>query len=111
MLAEEDLDGFAILKPHDCVLPVTDVVSKTYVEHRVAQVVAVKEEPKCIYNAVGLWRDDKNDRRITSSAMVARERRAKERPLAQFRSDLCCLFIQLVLYAAVQLFWVIQRLI
>jgi len=36
VLAEEDLDWQSILKTHDCVLPVPNVVSEAHVEDSVA---------------------------------------------------------------------------
>lgn len=52
--AHEERLGSAVLKPDETVLPVTDVVAKPDVEHRVAQVEAVKEEPECIDGAIAL---------------------------------------------------------
>ena len=65
-------DGFAVLEAHHGVLPVTDVVAEADVEHDVAEVVAVEEEPEGVDYAIAFVHCDENCRSVAASALGLR---------------------------------------
>lgn len=52
MGTEEEGLGLAVVKAHETMLPVADMVAKAHIEHHVAEVEAVEIEPEGIDNAV-----------------------------------------------------------
>lgn len=57
MGTEEEGLGFAMVKAHETMLPVADVVAKAHVKHHVAEVETVEIEPEGVDNAIPFVED------------------------------------------------------
>lgn len=57
---QEGAAGEAVLEAHHAVLPVADVVAEAHAQHRLAEVVRVKEEPKGVEDAGALVYEDED---------------------------------------------------
>lgn len=68
MFAYEDLLGFSMVKSDKGVLPISDVVTESDIEHCVSKVVAVEEKPESVDNSAALVYHHQDCWRVTSSA-------------------------------------------
>lgn len=62
--------GPAMVEAHHAMLPISNMVPKPHVQHHIAQVIAVKEEPKRINHPVALVHHNQHNRSIAAAPML-----------------------------------------
>lgn len=60
--------GLPVVKPYERVFPIPNMVAKADIEHLVPEVIAVKVEPKGVYNTFTLVHHHQDRRCITASS-------------------------------------------
>lgn len=88
MSTEKERLGFAMVKAHETVLPIPDVVAKADVENDIAQVEAVEIEPESIDNAIAFLNDQQYSGRIATTSGLFDMDGLATIPLAEFLLDI-----------------------